>query len=94
MAQNGWNFRELYRTLELAGANPLKDAHHQLDVAVRDAYGMDRKEDTLTFLLALNEELAEKEADGIPVVGPGLPATIQESQTFVSSDCVRVGAQP
>jgi hypothetical protein len=55
---------------------------------------MDRKEDTLTFLLALNEELAEKEADGIPVVGPGLPATIQESQTFVSSDCVRVGAQP
>jgi hypothetical protein len=93
MEQNGWNYRELYRTLELPGASPLKDAHHALDFAVRDAYGMGRKDDTLTFLLALNEKLAEKEGDGNPIVGPGLLAIVEEPQTFVTSDCVRTSAQ-
>ena len=31
--------RALYRTLELPGANPLKDAHAALDAAVMEAYG-------------------------------------------------------
>jgi len=31
--------RALYRTLELPGQNPLKDAHAALDAAVLDAYG-------------------------------------------------------
>ena len=31
--------RALYRTLELPGANPLKDAHAALDAAVLAAYG-------------------------------------------------------
>jgi hypothetical protein len=52
-----WNFRELYRTLELPGANPLKDTHHALDSAVRSAYSMEPEQDALAFLLALNEEL-------------------------------------
>jgi hypothetical protein len=46
MDENGWNFPELYRTLELPGTNPLKDAHHTLDALVRDAYGMGSKDDT------------------------------------------------
>ena len=32
--------RALYRTLELPGANPLKDAHAALDAAVLAAYGI------------------------------------------------------
>jgi hypothetical protein len=32
---------------------------HDLNSAVRGVYGMDRKEDAHTFLLAPNEELAE-----------------------------------
>jgi hypothetical protein len=93
MDANGWSFRELYRTLDLPGANPLKDAHHQLDAAVRNAYGMGSEEDALTFLLGLNEELAEKEANGVPIVAPGLPPVVGEPQGFVTSDRVRVSEQ-
>lgn len=72
--------RELYRIMELPGANPLKDAHHELDPAVRGVYGMGRKEDTLTFLLALNQELAGKEGDGKLIVGPGSrPSSMSQS---------------
>jgi hypothetical protein len=39
--------RALYRTLELPGANPLKDAHAALDAAVMDAYGFSAKKDLL-----------------------------------------------
>ena len=35
--------RALYRTLELPGKNPLKDAHAALDAAVLDAYGLTPK---------------------------------------------------
>lgn len=91
MKQNGWNFRELYRTLELPGKNPLKDAHHRLDAAVRDAYGMGAEDDTLTFLLALNQELAEKESGDTDIVGPGLPPSIEEPEHFITSDHVEVG---
>jgi len=93
MEENSWNFRELYRTLELPGANLLKDAHHRLDAAVRDAYGMGSKDDTLTFLLGLNEELAEKEVNGVPVVAPGLPPVVEEPQRFVTSDRVQASEQ-
>ena len=39
--------RALYRTLELPGKNPLKDAHAALDAAVLDAYGLSPKKDLL-----------------------------------------------
>jgi hypothetical protein len=84
------NFRELYRTLELPGRNPLKAAHDALDSAVSAAYGMGAKEDPLTFLLALNTELADREADGQPVVGPGLPPSIVSTQWLVSEDRITV----
>jgi hypothetical protein len=45
--------RALYRTLELPGANPLKDAHAALDAAVFAAYGFDPKADLLAQILAL-----------------------------------------
>ena len=46
--------RDLYRTLELPGTNPLKDAHAALDTAVLTAYGFDPKKDLLAQLLAIN----------------------------------------
>ena len=59
MAANGWSLRDLYRTLETPGTNRLRDAHAALDSAVRAAYGMKEKEDTLAFLLRLNLDLAD-----------------------------------
>ncbi len=38
--------RALYRTLELPGANPLKDAHAALDTAVLAAHFYSAKEDS------------------------------------------------
>jgi hypothetical protein len=93
MRENDWDFRELYRTLELPGENPLKVAQEALDSAVRAAYGMDPKDDTLTFLLRLNEDLSEKESDGTPIAGPGLPPVVEESQRFITPDCVSVAEQ-
>ena len=89
MDANGWSLRDLYRTLETAGANRLRDAHAALDSAVRAAYGMKPEEDILAFLLKLNLECAEREADGKPITPPGVPAFVPEPQTFVTRDCVR-----
>jgi hypothetical protein len=46
-AKHNLSFRELYRSLDLPGAHPLKDAHSNLDEAVRAAYEMDQTADTL-----------------------------------------------
>lgn len=45
---------------------------------MRGVYGKARKEDAHTFLLALNEELAEKEGDETSIFGPGLPPIVKE----------------
>ncbi|WP_422931644.1 class I SAM-dependent DNA methyltransferase [Singulisphaera sp. PoT] len=90
MAENGWNLRELYRTLEMPGQNPLKTAQDALDAAVRAAYGMKAKAEPLGFLLALNGELADREASMKPVIGPGLPAAAKGPSEFITDDCVRV----
>ena len=47
---------------------------------------MGSKEDPLTFLLALNGELDDHEADGRPVMGPGLPPWVDDTQRFVTTD--------
>jgi hypothetical protein len=85
----GYGLRDLYRLVEQPGANPLKDAQGDLDAAVRSAYGMPAKSDALQFILDLNWELAAKEVDGEPIVGPGLPATVKNPDQFISDDCVR-----
>jgi len=56
--------RALYRTLELPGKNPLKDAHAALDAAVLDAYGFSAKKDLLKQLLDLNLAVAAREERG------------------------------
>lgn len=90
MTENQWSLRELYRTLDLPGENPLRNAHTELDAAVRAAYGMKVKEDPLQFLLELNFAVAEREAQGLPVVAPGLPPVVQNPQDFITEDCVRM----
>ena len=45
-------------------------------------------EDPLAFLLKLNLELADKEAKGKGIRGPGLPDTIKSRADYVTKDCV------
>jgi hypothetical protein len=81
--------RALYRTLELPGANPLKDAHAALDAAVLAAYGFDPKTDLLAQLLDLNQSVAAKIAAGQLVTAPGLPPIITNPAPFITHDCIR-----
>jgi hypothetical protein len=88
MTANGWSLRDLYRTLDLPGKNPLRDAQQELDAAVRAAYGMTARDDPLAFLLALNQTVAASEAQGQPVTAPGLPPRVTDAAPFLTADCV------
>ncbi len=90
MAKMNWSLRDLYRTLDAPGSNPLRDAQAKLDAAVRAAYGMPKTADILTFLLALNQTCAAKEAAGEKITPPGLPLPVEEHSRFVTSDCIQV----
>ncbi|MEO0515381.1 MAG: DNA methyltransferase [Planctomycetota bacterium] len=82
--------RAVYRTLELPGKNPLKDAHAALDAAVLDAYGFSKKKDLLQQLLDLNHAVAEREKNDQPVVAPGIPASFTgDRAALVTDDCIR-----
>jgi hypothetical protein len=81
--------RALYRTLELPGANPLKDAHAALDTAVLTAYGFSAKKDLLAQLLALNQQVAAKIEKGEPVMPPGVPKNYPDAKKLVTGDCIR-----
>ena len=80
--------RALYRTLELPGANPLKDAHAALDTAVLDAYGFSPRKDLLAQLLALNQEVAAKIEKGEAVAAPGVPRNYPDRNKLVTEDCI------
>ena len=80
--------RALYRTLELPGANPLKDAHAALDAAVLAAYGFSAKKDLLAQLLALNQAVAARIEQGIPVTAPGVPPNYPDAKKLVTEDCI------
>jgi hypothetical protein len=84
--------RALYRTLELPGANPLKDAHAALDAAVLAAYGFSAKKDLLAQLLDLNLAVAQRLEKAEPVTPPGIPANFPKPQTLISDDCIRAPA--
>ncbi|MFX9212942.1 hypothetical protein ABTN57_19180, partial [Acinetobacter baumannii] len=84
------SLRELYRAIEGPGEHALKKAHKALDDAVRDAYGMSKKADVLEALLELNEAVASAEADGKPVVGPGIPPSAKKLKDLVTTDKLTV----
>jgi hypothetical protein len=81
--------RAVYRTLELPGANPLKDAHAVLDAAVLAAYGFSAKKDFLAQLLKLNLDVAARIATGQPVTSPGIPPGYPHPDSLITDDCIR-----
>ncbi len=81
--------RAVYRTLELPGKNPLRDAHAALDAAVLAAYGFSPRGDLLAQLLELNLSVAARIEAGEPVAAPGVPPSYPNPQRLVSDDCVR-----
>lgn len=87
MKENNWGLKDLYKTLDLPGKNPLKDAHLHLDSAVRAAYGLDAV-DVLSSLLKLNFEIAELESKKKEVQGPGLPKCVKDPKSLISNDCI------
>jgi SAM-dependent methyltransferase len=81
--------RAVYRTLELPGANPLKDAHATLDAVVLDAYGFSAKKDLLAQLLDLNLQVARDIEAGEEVTPPGIPSSYPDPSRLVTDDCIR-----
>lgn len=81
--------RALYRTLELPGANPLKDAHAALDAAVLDAYGFSPRKDLLKQLLDLNLAVAKAIDKGDNVTAPGVPKSYGDPSDLITDDCIR-----
>ena len=81
--------RAVYRTLELPGKNPLKDAHAALDAAVLAAYGFSPKRDLLAQLLDLNLAVARRIDKGRQVTSPGLPPNFPHSSRLITDDCIR-----
>ena len=88
MTKLDYSLRELYRTLEEPGTNPLRDAHARLDTAVRATYGMPDTADPLACLLELNLALAAKEKNGDPITSPGLPLPPADHAAYITDDCV------
>lgn len=88
-AKHNIPLRELYKTMEQPGDHPLKKATALLDNAVRNAYGITADADPLEALLTLNLELADKEAGGESIVGPGLPAFVKDRAKFITDDAVK-----
>jgi hypothetical protein len=78
-----------YRTLELRGKHPLKDAHAALDAAVLAAYGFDQKKDLLEQLLRLNLDVAARIAGKQPVTRPGVPAAYGDATPLITDDCIK-----
>lgn len=93
MGDNGWSLRDLYRSAEVAGPHPLKDAQAALDAAVEAAYGKPADQEATEFLLEMNLALAADEAGGIKIQGPGLPKVNgkdldPKNSRWFSTDCI------
>jgi hypothetical protein len=89
MRKLNYSLRDLYRTLDQPGDNPLGDAHARVDAAVRAAYGMADDSDPLAFLLELNLACAAKEKAGEKITPPGLPQPAEQHAEFITDDCIR-----
>ena len=64
---------QLYNQYFHEPTSQLAKLHKKLDQLVCQAYGIKATDDPLQFLLDLNTEIATKEAQGLPVIGPGSP---------------------
>lgn len=73
MEQSQWGITQLYNEFFHEPTSQLAKLHAKLDKLVMQAYGFKDNDDILEKLLELNLELAEKEKNGEPVVGPWAP---------------------
>ena len=90
MANSGTlTLRDMYRTLEEPGANPLRQLHDILDAAVLAAYGFDPDADILEQLLDLNLEVAAKIEAGESVTAPGIPPDYPNPAELISDGCIQ-----
>jgi hypothetical protein len=87
-ASHNVNLQELYRTLDLPGKSPLKDAHDELDKAVLKAFGFSEKQDLLQQLLDLNKICSQSSLAGQNTIGPGIPSSVKKPKTLVSVDFI------
>ncbi len=95
MTDNGWSLRALYQAAEVPGYHPLKEAQAALDESVRQAYGMPKGQEPTEFLLELNKLVAEDEAEGRTVQGPGIPRGVDpKDPRLMSTDCIEPPALP
>jgi SAM-dependent methyltransferase len=62
---------QMYNQFFHEPASQLAKLHAQLDKSVAQAYGIKPSDDPLKFLLDLNTEVAQREAQDLPVIGPG-----------------------
>ena len=81
--------RAVYRTLELPGKHPLKDAHAALDAAVLAAYGFARDKDLLAQLLELNLTVSAMERQDKKVTAPGVPPSYPDAKKLITDDCIQ-----
>jgi len=88
LAKMKGGLRALYRTLELPGANPLKDAHAALDAAVLASYSFNANKDLLAQLLKLNQEVAAKIENGSDCTAPGVPKNYPDATKLITKDCI------
>ena len=82
--------RAIYRTLDLPGQNPLRDAHNALDEAVMRAFGFRRTDDVLEARLNLNLQIDESLRLGESVDGPGLPPRLANLPELYSGDAIGI----
>jgi len=88
LAKINGGLRAVYRTLELPGANPLKEAHAALDAAVLAAYGFSARTDLLAQLLDLNHSVSDRIARNEPVTSPGIPPKYPRPGELITIDCI------
>ena len=68
-----WGITTLYNKFFNEPSSQLYKLHQQLDKLIMDAYKFKPEDDILEKLLTLNLELAEKEKQGIKIIGPCSP---------------------
>lgn len=73
METKQWGITTLYNKFFHEPSSQLYKLHQQLDKLVMSAYNFQANDDILEKLLILNLELAEKEKQGIKIIGPGSP---------------------
>jgi hypothetical protein len=73
MEKKQWGITQLYNKFFDEPSSQLYKLHAKLDQLVMQAYKFSADDDILERLLALNLELAQKEKQGEPVIGPWAP---------------------